>query len=242
MNVSLFVPCFVNTLQIRVAESARLLLEAQNLKVSIPLDQTCCGQAAFNTGYWKDAEPVASHMIDVFEDAEKVVAPSGSCVTMIKHFYPRLFPEGHARRAAALRLAGRTHELCSFLVDILGVKDVGASFPGRVTYHDACHALRELRIKHAPRTLLNAVRGLELVEMEECETCCGFGGTFAVKHEPVSVAMGREKLHHAKETDADVLVTTDSSCILHLEGLARRKSHNIRCFHIAELLSGMVPE
>jgi L-lactate dehydrogenase complex protein LldE len=241
MSVALFVPCFVNVLYPRVAASARSLLEAQGLEVAVPLDQTCCGQPAFNTGYWKEAELVADHMIDVFADAEHVVAPSGSCATMIKHFYPRLFPEGHARREEAMRLADRVYEFCSFFVDVLGVEDVGASYTGRATYHDACHALRELRIKEAPRKLLAGVRGLELVEMEESETCCGFGGTFAVKNEAISVAMGEEKLQNAAKTRADLLVTTDSSCLLHLEGLATRNGKAIRCLHIAELLAGAEP-
>ena len=237
MNIALFVPCFVNVMSPNVAECTRQILRRQECTVDVPLDQTCCGQPAFNTGYWDDAAPVAEHYLDVFESYDHIVSPSGSCVTMVRHFYERLFPEGHPRAGQARIVASKTFELCEFLVDILKIEDVNASFDATVSYHDACHALRELHVKEQPRRLLRNVAGLTLVEIENAETCCGFGGTFSTKHEPVSTSMGREKLDGAIEGRADYLVTTDSSCLLHLGGLAEAQKKPIRCLHIAEILA-----
>lgn len=236
-DVALFVPCFINALVPQVAAAARKVLESQFLRLTIPLDQTCCGQPAFNTGYWREAEQVAGHMFSVFANFDHVVSPSGSCVTMIKNFYPRLFPPGHSRHHEAIDLANRTFEFCTFLVDVLNVEDVGAEFKGTVTMHDACHTLRELGVRDAPRRLLQNVRGLTLVEMDQSETCCGFGGTFATKQAAVSNAMGREKLDFAEASGADTVVTTDSSCLLHIEGLSRKEGRPLRFRHIAEILA-----
>ena len=237
MKVALFVPCFVNVFAPQVAACTRKILTGQGIQVDIPLDQTCCGQPAFNAGHWDEARPVAEHFLDVFSRHEWIVAPSGSCVTMVKHFYERLFPLEHPRHDDSKAIAARTFELCEFLVRRLHVEDLGATFEGRATYHDACHALRELDVKEEPRRLLRHVKGLELVEMEGCETCCGFGGTFSVKHEPVASSMGNEKLGDAVATGADCLVTTDASCLLHIEGMAKAQGRSIRCLHIAEILA-----
>jgi len=237
MNVALFVPCFVNVFSPKVAECTRQILQSQGCDVAVPLDQTCCGQPAFNTGYWDDAVPVAEHFLDVFGKYDHIVSPSGSCVTMVRHFYERLFPENHPRTGEAHDVAKKTHELCEFLVGTLETEDVGAAFGATVTYHDACHALRELHVKDQPRRLLQNVSGLTLIEMENPENCCGFGGTFSAKHEPVSTSMGREKLDGAVGSGADYVVTTDSSCLLHLHGLVEARNIPIRCLHIAEILA-----
>ena len=199
--------------------------------------QTCCGQPAFNTGYHREARVLAMRFLDIFDDAEYVVAPSGSCVTMAKVFYGDLLqlPASHMARAESLR--ARIFEFTEFLVDVLGVTDVGARFAGRVGLHDSCHALRELGVRSQPRALLRMVRGLDFVELDSAERCCGFGGTFSIKNEELSVAMGEDKVASIERAGIDVVTAVDSSCLMHLGGLLERRGLQVRAMHIADILA-----
>jgi len=237
MNVSLFIPCFVDQLAPRVGLAVATVLERLGHTVEFRPAQTCCGQPAFNSGYWDEARTVARHALDVFAGAGAVVGPSGSCVAMLRVFYPQLFA-GMPEETAALDLAGRTFEFSEFLVKKLGVTDVGARFPHRVTYHDGCHGLRELRVRDEPRALLRAVRDLELVECDEAESCCGFGGLFAVKFPMVSTAMAEVKAGSLARTECDYIVSSDPSCQLQLDGWLSKNDKRPRTIHLAEVLAG----
>ena len=237
MNVSLFIPCFVDQLAPRVGLAVATVLERLGHTVEFRPAQTCCGQPAFNSGYWDEARTVARHALDVFAGAGAVVGPSGSCVAMLRVFYPQLFA-GMPEETAALDLAGRTFEFSEFLVKKLGVTDVGARFPHRVTYHDGCHGLRELRGRDEPRALLRAVRDLELVECDEAESCCGFGGLFSVKFPMVSTAMAEVKAGSLARTECDYIVSSDPSCQLQLDGWLSKNDKRPRTIHLAEVLAG----
>jgi L-lactate dehydrogenase complex protein LldE len=237
MRVSLFIPCFIDSLYPHVAIAMVKVLERLGHEIHFPEAQTCCGQPPFNSGYWDEARAVAAHQLRAFGDAEVVVSASGSCGAMFKVFYPELF-KGHADEAGAKALAARTFEFSDFLVNRLGVRDIGARFEGKVTFHDGCHGLRELGTKSAPRELLRAVRGLELVEMSEAETCCGFGGTFAVKFPQISTAMAEVKCHSILGAGVDYVVSNDSSCLMQIQGwLDRNSPRHIRSLHLAEVLA-----
>lgn len=236
MRISLFVPCFVDACYPQVAMAAVEVLERLGHTVEFPEAQTCCGQPPFNTGMWNEARVVARRHMRVFEDAEAIVALSGSCGAMMKVFYPELF-SGDADEPLAREIFSKTREFSDFLVNVLQVTDVGASFPGRATYHDGCHSLRELRLKRPPRTLLENVRGLELVEMDEAETCCGFGGMFSVKFPMISSAMGEVKCDSIEATGAEFVISSDSSCLMQIEGIFRRSGRPRRCLHLAEVLA-----
>ena len=236
MNIDLFIPCFVDQMSPQVGMAVAAVLERLGHKVQFRSGQTCCGQPSFNAGYWDEARAVALRAIEVFAGAEAVVGPSGSCVAMMRVFYPQLLKDT-PHETAALDLAGRTWEFGEFLVDKLGVTDVGAHFPHRVTYHDGCHGLRELRIKDAPRRLLGAVRGLELVECDEAESCCGFGGLFSVKVPMISTAMAEVKGGSLDRTGCDYIVSSDPSCQLQLDGWLSRNGRKGRTIHLAEVLN-----
>lgn len=213
------------------------LLEHLNCKVDYNPRQTCCGQPAFNSGFSGEAAKVARHMLDVFGDGDApVVVPSGSCATMVKIFFAELF-EHTADKTRAARLADRTYELSDFLVQKLGVTDVGATFPHKVTFHDGCHGLRELKSHAAPRQLLRAVHGLELIEMTEAQTCCGFGGTFAVKFAQISTAMAEVKCVSAVATGAEFIVSNDPSCLMQIRGYIEKQNLPIKTMHLAEVLN-----
>jgi L-lactate dehydrogenase complex protein LldE len=207
--------------------------------MEFPEAQTCCGQMFTNTGYADDAVPLVPRFVDVFGDYDAVVAPSGSCVGSVREQHPMLARRtGDAGLVRAVeQLAPRVHELSEFLVDVLGVTDVGAYFPHRVTYHPTCHSLRLLRVGDRPLRLLRAVRGIDLVELPEAEECCGFGGTFAMKNADVSVAMGSDKARHVRETGAEVLVAGDNSCLAHIGGILGRQRAGVRTMHLAEVLA-----
>ncbi len=205
-------------------------------EVDFPEGQTCCGQPAFNTGYWKEARPLAEKFIQVFEGSEFVVCPSGSCATMVRNFYPELLKDSPSLDKA-IETGKRVFEFSEFLVKIAGVTDVGASFPHRVTYHDSCHALRELEVKDEPRALLRNVRGLELVEMPYSEDCCGFGGTFATKFHMISTAMGDAKAGYAETSGADYVVSIDPSCLMQIDGVLRHRKSRVRAIHLASILA-----
>jgi len=219
-----------------VGIAAAVVLERAGCRVRYHEQQTCCGQPPFNMGCHDEARTIAQHMLEVFAEDDCVVTPSGSCAAMVKVFIPELF-EQTPQAAAARRLADVTHEFSSFLVDVLGVTDLGARFPHRVTLHDGCHGLRELGIQAAPRTLLSRVREVELVEMAEQQTCCGFGGTFAVKFPQISTAMAEVKCFSALETEAEYIVSNDPSCLMHLQGYLERQGSSLQTVHLAQVLN-----
>jgi L-lactate dehydrogenase complex protein LldE len=235
-TITLFIPCFVDQFQPQVGVDLVRVLRRLGYPLSFPEEQTCCGQPAFNTGFWSEARPVAERFVRVFSSAEVVVCPSGSCTAMVRNFYPELLKDS-ALRAEATALAARTFEFSEFLVKVAGVADVGATFPHRVTYHDSCHLLRELHIQDEPRQLLRSVRGLELVEMPRSDECCGFGGAFSVKMPMISAAMGDVKAGNIEASGAEFVVSCDPSCLLHIEGVLRRHRSKARAIYIASVLA-----
>ena len=236
MRVALFIPCFVDQLFPQVGIAMVTVLRRLNVYVYYPQEQTCCGQPAFNTGYWDEARELAKRYCEIFADADAIVSPSGSCTAMVRNFYPELLA-GSVGGAGVPACVSNTFEFSEFLVRKLGVTDVGAKFPAKVTYHDACHALRELRLKDEPRELLRNVKELELVEMSETETCCGFGGTFSVKFPMISYAMDEVKCTSIKQTGAEYVVSGDSSCLMQIDGYLRRQRLPIKTIHLAEVLA-----
>jgi L-lactate dehydrogenase complex protein LldE len=239
MRIALFVTCITDTLFPQTGRAVVEVLERLGHEVRFPESQTCCGQMHANTGYQREAIPLVRGFVDAFADAELVVSPSGSCVAMVRHHYPRLAElAGDAALAREVdELAPRVFELSELLVRVLGVDDVGAVFPHRVTYHPSCHAARMLRVGDAPLRLLRAVREIELVELEQAEECCGFGGTFAVKNADTSMAMLSDKLEHVIATRAEVCVAADNSCLMHIGGALRRQRAGVRAMHLAEVLA-----
>ena len=236
-RVSIFVTCVVDQLFPSVGIAITEVLERLGYRVEFPERQTCCGQPAFNSGYRVEARKMARHFLDVFRDAEAIVVPSGSCTSMIAHHFAELFADDPTALAAAQHVAQHTWEFSRFLLEVAQVEDVGATFNGVVTYHDSCHALRELHIHEGPRRLLANVRGLELREMDTAGECCGFGGTFSVKFAEVSGAMARTKLDSIVRTGAGTVVSADSSCLMQLQGAMRRAGLGIRTMHLAEVLA-----
>lgn len=245
VKVHLFVPCLVDQLLPHIAEATVHVLRRAGCEVVYDDRQVCCGQPAFNAGYPGEAAAVARTLVRAFEGAEVVVAPSGSCVAMLRHHWAALDPLLPAKeRAAARSISLRVFELSELLVDHLGVTDLGASLPARATYHPSCHLSRELNVDAAPRRLLREVRGLELVELGDADRCCGFGGAFSVKLPELSTAMGDEKARRAVETGADLLVTADPGCLLQTQGVLAKRGARIRAVHLAEVLAaqGSLPE
>jgi L-lactate dehydrogenase complex protein LldE len=237
-RVGLFVTCLVDLFRPSVGFAAVKLLEDVGCRVEVPEAQTCCGQPAFNSGDKADAAAIARNVIAAFKGFDFVVAPSGSCGGMIVKHYPELFEPGSADHAAAVELAGRTHELVSFLTRVMKVDRVEASFPARATYHDSCSGLRELGIKAEPRRLLAGVEGFSLAEMTDAEVCCGFGGTFCVKYPGISDKMLEKKLKHIHATGADTLVAGDLGCLMNMAGKLKREGSPVKVRHIAEVLAG----
>jgi L-lactate dehydrogenase complex protein LldE len=213
------------------------VLERLGWTVDFPEGQTCCGQPAFNSGYRAEARTVARHFLKTFESAEYVVVPSGSCTSMITHHFPDLFRKEPETLERVSRLGKRVYEFATFVTEVAGAEDLGARFDGAVTYHDSCHALRELNIKAAPRRLLAKVRGLELREMLPAEECCGFGGTFSVKFAELSGAMARTKVESILKTGADTVTGVDSSCLMQIQGALTRAGSSVRTMHLAEILA-----
>jgi L-lactate dehydrogenase complex protein LldE len=239
-KVSLFVPCFVDQLLPEVAMDTVKVLRRIGCEVEFLQDQTCCGQPAFNTGYWNEARPCAEKFLRVFKNAEIVVCPSGSCTTMVRSFYPELLASGPLREEA-VALGKRTFELSEFLVKVAGVTDVGSTFPHTVTYHASCHGLRELQLRDEPLQLLRKVNGLKLVEMLRSDECCGFGGTFATKFESISMAMGVSKTESIAFTGAEFVTAIDSSCLLHIQGILGKQGAQTRAIHLASILAQEKP-
>jgi len=236
MKVTLFIPCFVDLMFPKVGISMVEILERLGHQIDCPENIACCGQPAFNSGYWEEAREVATKVLDTLKYSEVVVIASGSCGAMLKVFYSELFAGTNYAEGAKI-LASKCYEFSDFLVNKLGVADLGSRFPAKVTFHDGCHGLRELGNKRPARELLAKVRGLELVEMKDAEVCCGFGGTFAAKFPMISTAMGEVKCASAFETGADYIVSNDSSCLMQVQGLLSRQGSKVKTIHLAEVLA-----
>ncbi|RNB79894.1 (Fe-S)-binding protein [Brevibacillus nitrificans] len=236
MKVSLFITCLSDALYPRVGEAMVRILARYGVQVHFPEAQTCCGQPAFNSGYWEEARTSALTLIHAFADSDYVISPSGSCTGMIHHYYPKLFENDPQLLAKANALREKTYEFTQFLVNVLGVTDLGAVFPHKVTYHPSCHGSRLLGIKQEPLQLMEQVQGLDLVPLPFAEDCCGFGGTFAVKMSDISGAMVTEKADHVLETEAEVLVGLDLGCLMNISGNLRFRGKPVRVMHLAELL------
>ncbi len=236
MTVQLFVPCFIDQLYPQVAFNTIKVLEKAGCTVKYNPQQTCCGQPAFNAGFWGEAKDVCTKFVHDFDNVDYIVSPSASCTGFVRNNFGKLF-ENNAYQGPAKKVANQIFELSEFLVDILQVTNIGASFDAKVTFHDSCAGLRECNIKQAPRTLLNAVAGLELIEMNDTETCCGFGGSFAVKYDTISVAMADQKIDNAIATHAEYLVSTDMSCLMHLEGRINFNGQAVKTIHLADVLA-----
>jgi L-lactate dehydrogenase complex protein LldE len=220
----------------QVAFNTVKILEKAGCTVAYNTQQTCCGQPAFNAGFWGESKDVCTKFVQDFDGADYIVSPSASCAGFIRNNYGKLF-ENNAFQSPAKKVSSQIFELSEFLVKILGVTDLGASFNGKVTFHDSCAGLRECNIKAEPRTLLQQVEGLELIEMNDTETCCGFGGSFAVKYDTISVAMADQKIDHAIATDAEYIISTDMSCLMHLDGRINHNGQQIKVIHLADILA-----
>jgi L-lactate dehydrogenase complex protein LldE len=238
LRVTLFITCLNDVFFPGVGKDVVEILEDLGCVVDFPLEQTCCGQPAYNTGYHKDTKELAKHLINTFEHAEYIVAPSGSCVLMV-HEYPELFdgPDDAMWKKKAQDLAARTFEFTQFLVDVLRVEDLGAEFPAKGTFHRSCHMTRLLGVVEPPSKLLSHVKGLEMVPLPHWYDCCGFGGTFSVKMAPISEQMVDEKIHHIESTGADVLIGGDCSCLMHIHGRMKRLGNDMEVLHIAQVLN-----
>lgn len=236
MRVHIFIPCFIDQLYPQVGFNMIKVLEKAACDVVYNTNQTCCGQPAFNAGYWDDARDVCSKFLKDFENAEYIVCPSASCAGFVKNYYHKLF-ENTPGQNEAVKLSKRIFEFTEFLVNVLKIENYGAVLNGIATYHDSCAALRECKIKDAPRKLLSHVKGLQLTEMNETETCCGFGGTFAVKFDAISVAMAEQKINNAKAANAQYIISTDMSCLMHIDGVIQNKGLAIKTIHIADVLA-----
>lgn len=238
MKVSLFVTCLVDQMWSSIGVSSVEVLRRVGCEVEFDQRQTCCAQPAFNTGYLEEAQQVARRFISILEEskAEAIVSPSGSCTAMVHH-YPQMFAEDPQWLQRAQSVAERTHELSAFLVRVLKVEDVGASWTGKLTWHDACHGLRDLNIKSEPRTLIRNVRGAEFVELENADACCGFGGTFSVKYPEISVAILDQKIEAIERAGVEAVVSGDASCLMQIGGRLSRKGSKVRVMHLANLLA-----
>lgn len=236
MNVQLFIPCFVDQLYPEIGMHTARLLEIAGCTVSYNANQTCCGQPAYNAGFLQDARKVSEKFIADFAGTDYIVAPSGSCVGYVRGSFEEMFNNTSCHNDAR-QITKRIYDLSEFLIDVLKKDDFGAILNGVATYHDACGALRECGIKAGPRQLLSKVKGLELREMKECETCCGFGGTFAVKYEPISIGMAQTKVNSALETGAEYMISTDISCLMHMDAYIRKAGIPLRVMHLAEVLA-----
>ncbi|MFP4437197.1 MAG: (Fe-S)-binding protein [Chloroflexaceae bacterium] len=239
MRVALFITCFNDTLFPATGQAVVHLLERLGHQVVFPMEQTCCGQMHYNTGYHREAIPLVRRFVRIFSPYEAIVAPSASCVAMVRDLYPHAAELAEDRQLAAeiAALTPRVFELTEFLVNKLGVEDVGAYYPHRVTYHPTCHSLRHLRVGDAPLRLLRAVKGIDLVDLPAAEECCGFGGTFAVKNADTSMAMLSDKLRRVLDTRAEVCTAADNSCLMHINGALHRQRTGVRTMHLAEIFA-----
>lgn len=236
MKASLFITCLVDNFYPQVAESMARTLHHCGVSLDVPEAQTCCGQPAFNSGYVQEAKASAVTLLEAFADSDYVVSPSGSCAGMIHHFYADMFRDDPQYSRLVREIADKTYEFSQFLVNVVGVTDLGAVFPHRITYHPSCHGTRILGVRDEPLQLLRAVRDVELVALPYAQDCCGFGGTFATKMSDISIAMASEKADHVVETDAQVLVGVDMGCLMNIGGRLSRMGKSVRVLHLAQLL------
>jgi L-lactate dehydrogenase complex protein LldE len=236
MNVQLFIPCFVDQLFPDTAFNMVKVLEKAGCTVSYNTSQTCCGQPAFNAGFWEESKSVCTKFLKDFSGTDYIVAPSASCVGFVRNYYSRLF-ENSSLHHEVTDIGNRLYEFSEFMINILKMENVGATLNGKATYHDSCAGLRECKIKAEPRKLLSNVKGLELTEMNDVETCCGFGGTFAIKFEPISIGMGEQKVENALATNAEYIISTDLSCLMHLKGYIKEKGYSLQTLHLADVLA-----
>jgi L-lactate dehydrogenase complex protein LldE len=236
MIVDIFIPCFVDQINPEVGFNMVKVLERLGCAVNYNAEQTCCGQPAFNAGYWDECKEVGEKFIREFQNDRYIVSPSASCVGFVKNYYPKMF-HNSALHNELKQVQKNIFEFSDFLVNVLKVTDIGAKLKGVGTYHDSCAALREYGIKKEPRLLLEKVSGLELREMKGTDQCCGFGGTFTVKYEPIAVGMGEQKVKHAQEVDAEYLISTDMSCLMHLDGYIKKNNKPIKVMHLADVLA-----
>jgi L-lactate dehydrogenase complex protein LldE len=241
MRVGFLVTCLVDLMRPSIGFAALRLLEAGGAGVYVPPSQTCCGQPAYNSGDRADTIALARKLVLEFEGCDYLVAPSGSCSGMIRTHYGELFANDSTWSARVAALAGRTHELTDFLVNVLKIERVPGSFRGTVTYHDSCAGLREMGVKAQPRALLAKMDGVRLTEMPDCETCCGFGGTFAIKLGEISARLADNKCQHIVNSGAEAVVLGDLGCMLNIEGRLRRRGDRTRVLHVAEVLAGDAP-
>lgn len=235
MNVHVFIPCFIDQLYPTAGFNTIKVLEKAGCAVTYNPEQTCCGQPAFNAGYWGESREVCNKFINDFSSAEYIVMPVLPALDL-SNYYPKIY-DNASNQKDIKGFQEKVYELSDFLVNILNIDDLGAHFDGVATYHDSCAALRECKIKNEPRKLLEKVKGLKLIELKDNETCCGFGGTFAVKFEGISVAMGEQKVQHILNTDADYLISTDLSCLMHIGGIMEKMALPIKSLHLADVLA-----
>lgn len=236
MIVDIFIPCFIDQIYPQTAFNMIKILEKVGCTVNYNPNQTCCGQPAFNGGYWDQCKDVGEKFIKDFPNDRYIVSPSASCVGMVKNYYPEMFHNSVLHNESKT-IQKNIFELSDFLVNILKVTDLGARFDGIATYHDSCAALREVGVKQEPRTLLANVKGLELREMNDTETCCGFGGTFSIKYESIAVGMAEQKINNAIDTKADIIISTDGSCLMHLDGYMKKQGKQMKVMHLADVLA-----
>ena len=237
-KVTLFIQCLIDSMYPDVAHAMVRVLDRIGVPLDCPTDQTCCGQPAFNAGYRNEARIAARRFIEIFEPAEAIVCPSGSCVSMVRHHYADLFDGDAVWRRRAARVASKTYEFSEYLVDVLGVSDAGGDFRGRVTYHASCHLLRSLGIREQPRHLIRGIARADFVEMKASDRCCGFGGSFSVKYPDISTAMVDEKVDHILASGADSVVGCDMGCLMNIKGRLSRRGSSVKVMHIASLLAG----
>jgi L-lactate dehydrogenase complex protein LldE len=237
-KVSLFIQCLVDTMFPEAAEAMLSVFDKLGIQYDYPLEQTCCGQPAFNGGYRNEAAAAAKRFIEIFETAEVIVCPSGSCIHMVRHHYPELFRDDPVMLERAIAVGKKSFEFTEFLVDQFETGDLGAEWNGSVTYHDSCHLSRGLGIAAQPRHLLKNVTGLEFIEMRDSDTCCGFGGTFAVNYPEISTAMVDEKIENILATGAETVTGCDVSCLMNIKGRLSRRGEGVKVVHISEILAG----
>ncbi|HET7819111.1 MAG TPA: (Fe-S)-binding protein [Bacteroidia bacterium] len=236
MIVDIFIPCFIDQLHPNVGMNMVKVLEKVGCGVNYNPEQTCCGQPAFNAGYWDEAREVGEKFIKEFQNDRYIVSPSASCTGFVKNFYPEMFHNSVLHNEFK-QIKKNLYEFSDFLVNVLKITNLGATLKGVATYHDSCAGLREYGIKREPRTLLEKVKGLEIREMKETEACCGFGGTFSAKFEPIAVSMTEQKVKNALEVKADYIISTDMSCLLHIDSYIKKQNHNLKVMHIADVLA-----
>jgi len=236
MTVDIFIPCFIDQIYPETGMNMVKILEKLEIEVHYNTNQTCCGQMAYISGFWDEARAIGSKFIKDFQNDRYIVGPSASCIGFVRNYYPKIFHNTSLHNESK-QVVKNIYEITDFLVNVMNVRDMGATFKGKISFHDSCAALREYGIKEEPRELLAKVRGLELIEMNESDVCCGFGGTFSVNNEPISSAMAEQKIQNAIESGAEYIVSTEASCLMHIDGYIRKHNLPIKTMHIIDILA-----